>query len=143
MGPIHRKTGRVWLATAVALYVALSVTIAAAKPSATAQQEVAHLLDYLARSGCEFYRNGAWHPAPDARAHLEKKYRYLLDRNRIDTAEHFIERAATGSSISGKPYQVRCGNDGSVESAAWLTQELRRYRETQKGIGRDSARPQD
>ena len=33
---------------------------ALAEPPPAAQAEVRHLLGYLERSGCEFFRNGAW-----------------------------------------------------------------------------------
>jgi hypothetical protein len=36
------------------------------------------------------------------------KYETLAARNRIKTAEEFIENAATRSSVSGLNYQVRC-----------------------------------
>lgn len=103
----------------------------AAEPAATAQAEIHHLLVYLERSGCEFFRNGRWHPAADARQHLERKYRYLVEKRLVSSAEDFIARAASESSMSGRPYQVRCGTAAPVPSARWLTDELRRYRSGQ------------
>src|SRR5262245_3074261 len=101
----------------------------AAEPPATAKQEIRYLLAHLEASGCQFYRNGSWHSAKDASGHLQKKYQYLLDRGMISSAESFIEQGASSSSMSGKPYQVRCGNDAKPEtSAVWLTAELSRIR---------------
>jgi Family of unknown function (DUF5329) len=91
--------------------------------SSTAQSEIKHLLDYLSLSRCEFYRNGNWYTAEAARAHLEKKYQYLLRKQVIGSAEDFISKAATQSSMSGAPYRVRCGNNISP-SAVWLRAEL-------------------
>lgn len=99
-----------------------------ASPPSTAQAEVRYLLDYLEHSGCEFYRNGSWHSAADARSHLERKYNYLLRNGLVANAEDFIERAASASSMSGKPYRVRCARMAPVPSAQWLSDELRRYR---------------
>jgi hypothetical protein len=90
--------------------------------------EVQHLLDYLGRSGCQFNRNGDWHDARAARDHLQEKYDYLKKRDLVPDAQAFIERAASKSSMSGKPYQVRCGNGQPVPSARWLGDELARYR---------------
>ncbi|MGV8375610.1 DUF5329 family protein [Pseudomonas aeruginosa] len=46
----------------------------------------------------------------------------------VASSEDFIERAATQSSLSGKPYQVRCATQ-TRNSADWLNQELRRLRQ--------------
>jgi len=101
---------------------------AQAQPAPETQAEVARLLDYLQHSGCRFQRNGSWHDPTEARAHLERKYRYLLDKGMVDRTEDFIARAATESSISGRPYLVRCGDGEPVPSAQWLGAELRRLR---------------
>lgn len=47
------------------------------------------------------------------------------------TAEDFIARAGTESSISHKPYQVRCSGKEAEASASWLQAELKRYRNRQ------------
>ena len=39
--------------------------------------EIEHLLEFVARSGCQFNRNNTWHDSPEASAHLAKKERYL------------------------------------------------------------------
>lgn len=100
-----------------------------AGPPLAARSEITHLLNYVEMSGCQFFRNGSWHSPGEARAHIEKKYRYLMKEDRIKTAEDFIEGAASKSSLSGKPYQVRCGPDTPVPASEWFTTELLRYRE--------------
>lgn len=112
----------------LALTILLSTPLHAAEPPAAAA-EIQHLLSYLATSGCAFYRNGDWYEAAAARAHLEKKYQYLLKKDLINRAEDFIARAATASSLSGEAYQVRCGEQ-ATNSAAWLMAELIRLRQT-------------
>jgi hypothetical protein len=106
----------------------LAIGTARAQPPADTAREVEHLLDYVARADCQFNRNGTWHQGPAARAHLKQKFDYLAKRNQVPTAEAFIERAATASSISGTAYQVRCGNGAATASGPWLSSELRRYR---------------
>lgn len=103
-------------------------------PSPTARAEVAHLLNYLEHSGCRFYRNGAWYGAADARAHLEKKYDYVLRKGLVANAEDFITKAASGSSMSGEPYRVQCEGGKPTLSAPWLNDELLRYRRKQSGV---------
>ncbi len=105
----------------------LSVAFAADPPTVV-QSETAHLFDYIDNSGCQFYRNGSWHDAHQARAHLELKYRYLCRRAQVSCTEEVIERAGSASSVSGKPYQVRCGDSPPVQSGDWLRAELKRFR---------------
>ena len=93
-----------------------------------ARPEIDALLGRLQSSGCSFNRNGSWYEAVDARAHLVKKLEYLEDRNLVQTTEQFIDRAASGSSLSGKPYLVRCGSAAPLESRTWLTQQLKALR---------------
>jgi hypothetical protein len=110
------------------LAVTLVSTAWPAAPDAVARAEIAHLLQHLESSGCQFQRNGSWYAPGRAAAHLNQKYEYLLKRGLVTSAETFIERAATQSSASGKPYSVKCGDAAAVPSAAWLREELRRFR---------------
>lgn len=93
-----------------------------------ARQEIAHLLDFVAQSGCQFNRNGSWHDSKAARDHLQDKYAYLQRRNLVPDTRAFIERAASESSFTHRAYQVRCGNGQPITSAQWLNAELERYR---------------
>ncbi len=102
--------------------------LARAEPPAKVQIEVNFLLGYVDGSTCEFYRNGTWHDSKMAQAHLRDKYKYLSARNQIITTEDFIEKAATKSSFTGQPYEVRCGDGVTVSSNQWLRTELTRFR---------------
>jgi hypothetical protein len=106
---------------------AMSPAALAATPSPAAQAEIEQLLSRLASSGCEFQRNGSWHDGAEARAHIERKYRYLLNRQLVGTTEEFISRAASESSMSGKPYQVKCG-DVQETSSQWMSEQLKQMR---------------
>lgn len=104
----------------------------AAPPTAAANQEIEHLIVHLRNSGCEFQRNGSWFDSKQAADHLRKKYDYLLRKDWVTTAEDFITRAGSESSMSSKPYQVRCANQVAEPSATWLRTELERYRSARK-----------
>lgn len=91
------------------------------------KKEIEHLFTYLEQSGCQFERNGDWHEAKDASAHLQKKYHYLLENNLLASAEDFIARAGSESSMSGKAYHVKC-NGNEVESKRWFSTELTNFR---------------
>ncbi|MGQ3054076.1 MAG: DUF5329 domain-containing protein [Roseateles sp.] len=113
---------------ALTLALGASCVAAAAPLPPAARAEVGALLTRLQASGCEFNRNGSWHAGAEARAHLLKKLDYLEGKGLVQTAEQFIERGASASSMSGKPYLVRCAGKVPVESAKWLTAELLQMR---------------
>jgi hypothetical protein len=97
-------------------------------PTPAATVEIDYLLDYLGKSGCQFYRNGTWYDSGAAKAHLRYKYDALVKRGQVGTAEDFIEKAATQSSLSGLAYKVRCAGGPEVSSSQWLRDALARYR---------------
>ena len=106
----------------------LALPVWSAEPDATTRTEIAHLLQYLQSSGCQFQRNGSWYPSARAASHLNQKYEYLLKRGLLTNTESFIELGASASSASGKPYSVKCGNAAASPSAVWLRDELQRFR---------------
>ena len=119
-----RTLQRSLLAASAALAFTLA-PLAAASPQDAARGEIDHLLQYVAASSCTFVRNGTEYPADKAREHLADKYRFA--GSRIATAEDFIKYLATGSSMSGQPYHVKCGRS-DAPSGEWLSAELARYR---------------
>jgi hypothetical protein len=102
--------------------------VASATAPAIAQTEIAYLLGFIERSECRFYRNGSWYDSKKAREHLHDKYNLLAQGNQIDTAEDFIEKAASRSSLTGEPYRTRCSDGIDVPTNQWLQNELIRYR---------------
>ncbi|RDZ28768.1 DUF5329 domain-containing protein [Lysobacter silvisoli] len=116
------------LSAAVALSLLLPAAGALAAPPPQAEREIEQLIQALAKSGCQFQRNGSWYGADQAQAHLRKKYAYLRKRDLVASAEQFIERAASQSSMSGRAYQMRCGSAAAVPSATWLRARLNEIR---------------
>jgi len=108
--------------------LALSGIASAQAPSATTAREIASLFAALEASGCEFNRNGAWYDASKASKHLQRKYDYLVKKHAVGSAETFIARAASESSMTGRAYQVRCPRKEAVESRAWFQNQLLEYR---------------
>jgi hypothetical protein len=109
------------------LALALASTAQAA-PSEAARREIAGLIGALDGSNCRFQRNGSWHDAAEARAHLQRKYDYLLKKDKVDTAEQFIERAASQSSMSGKAYRIACPGQPEQAAAVWFGARLKALR---------------
>ncbi len=117
------------------LLIGIAAVALAAPLSPAAKAEIDGLLARLEASGCEFNRNGSWYPAPEAKSHLLRKLAYLEDRGAVQTAEQFIKLGGSGSSMSGKPYLVRCGNAASVESGTWLRSQLQLIRTAGGAVG--------
>jgi hypothetical protein len=103
----------------------LVLCLAAPLAAATTDSEIQALLNAVETSGCEFQRNGSLHDAADAADHLRLKYR--RGGKYVDSAEQFIDRLATESSWTGKPYTIIC--DGVEEpTGAWLHRALAEQR---------------
>ncbi|OUS24596.1 hypothetical protein A9Q99_23790 [Gammaproteobacteria bacterium 45_16_T64] len=92
------------------------------------KKEIDYLMNYISVSSCLFDRNGNEYSGVDAVEHIKKKYDYF--KSKIDSAEKFIDLSAARSSMSKKPYQIKCAGEDVVTSKAWLLQELERYRTT-------------
>ena len=115
--------------TLLAALLVFAVVHAAPPPSA--QTEIKYLLSTVADSECKFYRNGSWYDAKSAAAHLSAKLDYLSAKDLVQSAEDFIDKAATRSSLSERPYEIQCGESAAVPSSQWLLILLARYRESQ------------
>jgi allantoicase len=113
---------------AVVAALAACAIASAAELSSAAQKEITQLLERIETSNCSFSRNGTWYPGAEARKHLQMKLDYMVKRNMLGSTEEFISKAATASSVSGEAYQIRCGTQAPVASAAWLNAELKRIR---------------
>jgi hypothetical protein len=98
------------------------VLVAPAWAARTEQARIDALLAAIETSGCRFERNGSENAAADGAAHLRSKLDYAGDR--VQTAAQFIERIASGSSLSGKPYRVLCPGQPVQLSRQWLEARL-------------------
>lgn len=123
---------RLVTARCLVLAVSLATTVASGVSLAPATQaEVEGLLARLGTSSCDFYRNGSWHKAADAQAHLRRKYDYLAKKGLVSTTEDFILKGATQSSRSGEAYQVRCPNEAAQPSSKWMSTLLSQLRKNE------------
>lgn len=88
--------------------------------------EIDYLLAAVEESGCTFIRNGKEYDAEDARDHLQTKRR--RGKRYFGTTEEFIERLASKSSMSGRPYLIRCSEADAVPAGDWFTALLKAHR---------------
>lgn len=90
-----------------------------AKLSAHEEARVQAMLTALSeQQGLIFIRNGSEHTSEEAVSHLRLKLKNT--RNRINTADQFIDKVASSSSITGKPYTVRIPGKGDENAAPFL-----------------------
>ncbi len=108
------------------LLVVLALLAGAGPLRAGEVTEIEYLLDWVRVSGCTFVRNGDDHAPAAAADHLAMKYRRA--RRWVDSAEMFIERIASKSSMSGRAYTVRCADTGEQRAGDWLRGALADYR---------------
>lgn len=117
-----RRAG--WRLFALGMAGIWAIVSAVAAPPASAEREIQALLATLQASPCRFQRNGSWYPAAQAEQHLRRKYEYLRKRDLAASAEQFIERGASRSSVSGQAYRVACPGQPEQDAAAWFAQRL-------------------
>ena len=108
------------------LVAALAFLLPAAVFAGNTEAEIEYLISAVGESGCTFIRNGSRHDAENAASHMRMKYR--RGKRYATTAELFIERLASKSSISGKLYTIDCPDSEAVPSGEWLTARLHEYR---------------
>ena len=95
--------------------------------AAGTEEEIAHLMQTIEESDCVFTRNGKEHTGVEALGHIRTKYDYV--KRKVKRAEDFIDYAATKSSMTGRPYLVRCVEE-EMATAEWLKAELAEYRKS-------------
>ncbi len=87
-----------------------------------ASTETIELIRRVETSGCVFIRNGDKHSAKEAADHLATKVK-RADKKRL-SAENFIAKIASKSSMSGDPYMMIFPDGREVKSGDWLTEQL-------------------
>jgi hypothetical protein len=122
------------LASAIAAsLLAMNPALAAGLPTKPANsaghlseaQKIEALINSVGQlKGAVFIRNGSEHDAAAAAEHLRRKLDYA--GKRIHTADQFIDKLATGSSMIGKPYKIRFADGHTVESAVYFREQLRK-----------------
>jgi hypothetical protein len=126
---------RLFRTTLFALLLAAVAALAQATPSASEQKLIDTLILRVSNmKTMTFMRNGDEHNAADAAKHMQAKFDHFKDE--IVTAEDFIDRCASRSEMTGKPYQVKMPNGAVRDAKEFLTAELHTLR---KGGGKPAA----
>ena len=114
------------LAIATLLLVAAALRAPAqARGALTEDEKIERLIRSIADlKDATFIRNGDEHTAAEAADHLRTKWQ--RGKKHVKTADDFIEKIASKSSISGKPYTIRFKDGKEVESGTYLRDELKK-----------------
>lgn len=109
-------------------FVVLMVALLGLTPAVAADSssEIEYLLSAIGSSECTFIRNGKRHTAVKAEAHLRMKYE--RGRRYATSAETFIERLASKSSMTRKTYMIECPGSETEPTGEWLTKRLQLLR---------------
>lgn len=110
-------------------FFALLPLRAQAAPDARESLAIAHLTQFVRESGLQFIRNSKSYNAEDAASHMDTKFSYAKER--LTTAEEFIDYVASRSSITNKPYYVVTADGKQHELGPWLYLELDKFRKAQ------------
>ncbi len=107
----------------VLLAAALLPAVSASEPNV---EEIDYLIASVGKNRCSFIRNGRRYAGRDARYHLESKRR--RNAHLFDSTEEFIERIASKSATTGKPYLISCRGKARQTAKEWFTALLEQYR---------------
>lgn len=94
----------------------------------TEAQKIEYLIAFIAKQDGVFIRNGSEYTPSQAAEHLRMKWNKA--EKMIKTADDFIAKLATNSSVSGKPYLIKFKTGRSTQLAPLLRLELKRLEET-------------
>ena len=88
----------------------------------SARSRIEALLAAVESADVTFLRNGTEHDAAAAAAHLRRKWKHAGDREL--SAEEFIDKIASASSTTGRPYRIRERDGSVVDTRDWLRKRL-------------------
>ena len=105
--------------------MALVAGSSAAAPPPLEQLRIDKLIRHVeVQKGMKFIRNGTEYSCEEAARFLRGKMDSMGAE--VTSARDFIERIASKSSMSGKPYHVRFSDGRLITSAQFLGDELKR-----------------
>lgn len=100
------------------------------------EARIHYLINEIEQLEGVFIRNGKKHSPDKASAHIRMKLENAMrswfapDKDQW-TAELFIEKIASKSSVSGKPYQIKFKTGQTVDAGDWLRERLNDFDKTQ------------
>jgi hypothetical protein len=114
-----------WSALLAALLFA-AAGVAGELPAAEERLIEALIAGVAGMTDAAFIRNDRSYDAATAAEFLRRKWRRHAAE--VRSAEDFIEKVASGSSTTGRPYRIRLGDGRELPCATVLREELRTLR---------------
>jgi hypothetical protein len=119
----------VWLAVIACLS---SVIQPPMEGKQTESQKIEALVKHVeGLKDAKFVRNGTEYDAKTAGTFLRRKWE--SNKREIKTARDFIDKAASASSTSGKPYLIRYKSGKETKSGDYLLAELKKLEQSADG----------
>ena len=107
------------------LTLATPTLLLAQAPDPAEIQKIEILIKQVrALKDARFIRNGASYSADNAATLLRRKWQ--ANESNVKTARDFIDKVASFSGTSGKPYRIRFKDGREIESQEFLVAELRK-----------------
>jgi hypothetical protein len=98
------------------------------EPSAAERAKIEHLIKFVGdMRDAVFVRNGKAYDASAAAKFIRGKWD--ANTKEIKTARDFIQKAASVSTTSGKPYLIRFKDGKEIPSGTFLADELKHFEE--------------
>jgi hypothetical protein len=102
-----------------------AATLGAGADAVSERDKIEQLIDHVgALQGAVFIRNGEEHPPAEAAEHLRRKWESA--GGEIATADDFIEKLASKSSVSGEEYKLRLQDGTELSSGEYLREQLQK-----------------
>jgi predicted RND superfamily exporter protein len=115
------KTGSTLLF--VAMLLCLASATAADEIGAQEKEKIEYLINQLeSMKDATFIRNDKEYDARTAALFLRRKWQ--MNKDKVRTSEDFIERIASRSSTTGKPYRIRMKDGREIECGDYLREML-------------------
>ena len=109
----------------VSVTTLMALSAVAAAPPPHEQSRIDKLIRFVeSQKGMKFIRNGTEYECADAAKFLRGKLESM--GKEVTTARDFIERIASKSSMSGKPYEVKFADGKTMLASQFLAEELKR-----------------
>ena len=118
-----KRALKVWL---VLFSLVVSKQYASAQPDVE-KRKIEFLLGQIeAQKGAKFWRNGSSYMPKQAAEHLRMKWEKA--GKSIRTAQDFVEKIASKSSMSGKVYEIEFADGSKVETKVFLLKKLAEWK---------------
>lgn len=100
----------------------LVLRLPAAEPQLSETQKIERLIAHVGKlDGAKFVRNGVEYDAASAARFMRAKWEAMGAD--VKTAAEFIEKIASKSSTTGKPYLIRFADGKERKSSEYLTEQ--------------------